>query len=1168
MERALDLQRLREALANRTGLPSADQLQERMAKAEIALILRQTSIDRKLLKTGWYLHGIASVSTARERYTVARQRQAFLVSAHIFDLALARDDLDVEERLAIGFAAAIGYRRGGRDPNAAAIVSRLGEYLGTSSLAPGANGLDALALRAGLVLLGFDTKVAFRWLASWRRYFSDLAGQAELSDLRSTALGATELLVRGAEDLLTFLARGSYDLFERGLGRLRAVTIDEGAPLNERWVASHLLAFASEAESGSPWNPRILPPEVPQSVRQAFAIGSPAVLTFWEPQRELLTGARSPLDPASRRMVLAVPTSGGKTLIAQVIAVAELARSDKSVCFVVPTRSLGREVRRAMSARVRILEKTVGHEKPDFPNWLETLDLSIPEQPPADVEVMTPERLSHLMRQNPNAVLDRFGMFIFDEAQLLKERGRGFTLESLIASLNILTADREHRIALISAAMGNAGAISQWISPSQAALVQQSEWRGPRRLHAVFNTRADWDNTVVESVARGTWPYRHTTALTGQIRVRLANGTTKSLSTQGDTGWKLVRKARDDTRFPSGAIRDASRSTKNYVIASQMITALGHAGSVLVVASTKLEAQRLAQGIADVIDDAPSLAPLVDLVRSHLGEAHPLVGTLAKGVGFHHAGLPVEVLEALEGAVRDDVLPYLTCTSTLTDGVNLPVRTVVLYDTPYPNQPEDSRLKGARLVNAMGRAGRAGRETEGWIVLVRSAEPTEQDFTDLNPDAGDLEVTSTLTTDDALASAAEFELATRAGYDAVFTAQGAAADFVSFVWSMLAAAEQLDDWTIAEPARVVDSTLASRHSAAARAKYLALATVTQTAYQATDPDARRRWARVGTSIGSARKVDLIARQVAATVLNGDAGTSIETAAGAVDLLAGTIADLLLLDEAPEWKFRTSKMGESIDVSPAALLMAWLEGGSLPVLADRFLAAAPDAAWRIEQMVNVTTAQFEHYLSWTLGAVVELTNSLLESHGSDVRVCPELAGYIRYGVKSQVALRLMSEGLHSRRIANLVAQTLLTDGSVGVDELREGIGALSVEDWRREFSASASEVADLLDFTRQRRRSLLKSLLDSGSVSFPLLLMDQLLGDGEIRIDANGDRNSPGSLAVYDGNRRVGTIRSQDHSDVQTILNTGFSIELSIDANGQQPELTLRLVLDPSADQLI
>jgi replicative superfamily II helicase len=75
------------------------------------------------------------------------------------------------------------------------------------------------------------------------------------------------------------------------------------------------------------------------------------------------------------------------------------------------------------------------------------------------------------------------------------------------------------------------------------------------------------------------------------------------------------------------------------------------------------------------------------------------------------------VFEALEDALRAELLPYLTCTSTLTDGVNLPVHTVVIYDENYEGIPEDARLKGPRMVNAMGRAGRAGKETEGWIVL-------------------------------------------------------------------------------------------------------------------------------------------------------------------------------------------------------------------------------------------------------------------------------------------------------------------------------------------------------------------------------------------------------------------------------------------------------------------
>jgi len=75
------------------------------------------------------------------------------------------------------------------------------------------------------------------------------------------------------------------------------------------------------------------------------------------------------------------------------------------------------------------------------------------------------------------------------------------------------------------------------------------------------------------------------------------------------------------------------------------------------------------------------------LVRWKERADYPLPGTppvhvVRHGVGFHHAGLPIEVLEALEDAVRADTLPYLACTSTLMEGVNMPVRTVVIYDSP------------------------------------------------------------------------------------------------------------------------------------------------------------------------------------------------------------------------------------------------------------------------------------------------------------------------------------------------------------------------------------------------------------------------------------------------------------------------------------------------------
>jgi hypothetical protein len=197
---------------------------------------------------------------------------------------------------------------------------------------------------------------------------------------------------------------------------------------------------------------------------------------------------------------------------------------------------------------------------------------------PADVEVMTPERLGHLLRHDAEVVLDRFGMFIFDEAQLIRESGRGFVLESVIAFLDYLARETDHRIVLISAAMGNAGAIAQWLSPDGQSLRHESQWRGPRPLHAAFTTQAHWSDTRTEGNAGPVWPYRHITDLSGQIRLRMADGRTARLFTQGDTGWRLVRKSKDGNSRRQGLPIDSGRSTKHYVIASEMIAALGHAG--------------------------------------------------------------------------------------------------------------------------------------------------------------------------------------------------------------------------------------------------------------------------------------------------------------------------------------------------------------------------------------------------------------------------------------------------------------------------------------------------------------------------------------------------------------------------------------------------------------
>ena len=206
---------------------------------------------------------------------------------------------------------------------------------------------------------------------------------------------------------------------------------------------------------------------------------------------------------------------------------------------------------------------------------------------------------------------------------------------------------------------------------------------------------------------------------------------------------------------------------------------------------------------------------------------------------------------------------------------------------------------------------------------------------------------------------------------------------------------------------------------------------------------------------------------------------------AINRISGAVARLLALPEAPAWRFRVSSRGAEIEVDPVGLLTGWITGTSLPDLAQANLAATANPAWRIEQIVDAVTGHFEHYLAWTVGALAELVNTRLADAGLEERLCPDLGSYIRYGVNDPQALILMTAGIRSRRLAHAITADLLADLEPAREQLRLHLARMGVAEWRARYKVSAAEVLDLLDFTRVRNRSLLRTLLETGNVMVDL-----------------------------------------------------------------------------------
>ncbi|WP_165825662.1 DEAD/DEAH box helicase [Actinomycetospora cinnamomea] len=996
-----------------------------------------------------------------------------------------------------------------------------------------------------------------------------------------TIFGPTYCVVEAIHHLLQYLALGDTEDFDAALQLIdQALTSPEGLGDHDaRWVASHLRFLADEMGAGSVWS--LLPPDLPASAKQAFTLSSPPILALWKPQRELLRPettnedgqALDALHENVRRIVLSVPTSAGKTLISQLLTVSFLARSDSSVCYVVPQRSLGREIRRDLNSRLLLLGKSLSRELPEFAASVDQFfrevfgeDEIFPisfDRALGDVSIMTPEGLDQALRRDPDDVLKQYGMFVFDEVHLIKEKSRGFKLESVLSFLHLHTRDTEHKIVLLSAALGNAGQLAAWMSSDGPAKLLESDWRGPRRLHAVFNTDIRWNDYTVQDVprARGNLSKRLVYDTYGRVRLRPAHGQSQAVETTEPIGQTVFRATAQLERDSSP---EGPKSTPSYRMLADIVRHVGQAGPVLVFRSTRAGAVAMANAVGEGLEALQQCEDLAEMAREKLSEKHPLPGLLAKGVAFHHAGLPIDIQEAIEDGLRAGLLNYVTATTTLAEGVNLPVRTVVLAENSYPGQSPETHLTGSRLVNAVGRAGRATKETEGWVILARNAAPTESDFDLFEPAEDDLRVSSVLLEASALEALAVFEEALRAGEDAVLSAHDELAEFTKYVWFILAAQEEL---TSAErspdPMTAFAGTLAYRQlDAELRARYESVVEAVTSRYAQLDRESRIRWSRTGAGLQTSRRLDDLARRVADTWSLTDLTSEADPGSVLTFLEEVGVLDAMLdFNECPrtglQFQSKQGKNGQTFTVSPGDLLAEWVSGASLLGISERLFSRIESETKRIEQAVDTVTDFCEHYFAWMLAALAALVNAHLEADRAEAEFPTNLATLVRYGVRSKHAVELLTSGVHSRDVANSIAEAFEYEG-VDPNGTVAWLSAVGIDGWRERFSATNLDARELLEYCRDQDRSILQELLGSGVTSFRLEGWKEAASDGRLELACDDLSSSPAPVVVHEiagGERRsLGAVPIMRHIEVQALMSAG--LEMNLELRGGELSISL------------
>lgn len=414
------------------------------------------------------------------------------------------------------------------------------------------------------------------------------------------------------------------------------------------------------------------------------------------------------LWPAQRRIaeagllkgnsgVVQMPTSAGKTRATELIirSVFLSGRSNLAV-IVAPFRSLCNDIRSDMVEAFVGEDVTIGEVSDSF---LLDVDLAgVLAQ--RSVMIVTPEKMLYMLRRAPE-LAERIGLVIYDEGHQFEGFARGPTYELLLSSLR-MTLQQEAQVVLISAVIGNAPVIAEWLVDDANAVIS-----GEGLL------------PTTKSIAFASWQFER-----GLLQYVSPDDPEQQeffvprVVTQ--TNLALKPRERVARVFPKRGGTGESAEVGLYLGLH-----LVERGSVALFCGTKESVISLCGRAADIFDrgvalsrpldvsDAAEIARLSHLAKLNLGEDQDVTQASELGILAHHGNTPQGLRLSVEHAMKEGHAKFVICTSTLAQGVNFPIRYLIVSAT----QQGKEKIKVRDFHNLMGRAGRAGMHTEGSVIF-------------------------------------------------------------------------------------------------------------------------------------------------------------------------------------------------------------------------------------------------------------------------------------------------------------------------------------------------------------------------------------------------------------------------------------------------------------------
>ncbi|XP_072036827.1 DNA polymerase theta-like isoform X3 [Amphiura filiformis] len=395
-------------------------------------------------------------------------------------------------------------------------------------------------------------------------------------------------------------------------------------------------------------------------------------------------------------LVYSAPTSAGKTLVAELLVMKRVIETKKKAMFILPFVSVSREKMFYLQSLLQDAGICV--------------DGYMGKQGAAggfsavDVAICTIERANSLInRLLEESKLHQLGIIVVDELHMVGDSNRGYLLELLLTKIRYVTSQLKQQ----SKQDSNESA-SQLDNPIQ--IVGMSATLPNLDLLATW-LDADLYTTdfrpvpLTETIKIGPVIYDHT--------MKKMRDFVPMVEAKGDEEGILALCLET---IAEGCSVLVFCPTKNWCekLSENMAREIARMNGVLPAKQTGfVSASKVVdpvvtlnrQGLMDTIEQ---------LKRTPSGLDSVLKKTLPYGVAYHHAGLTFDERDIVEGAFRLNTIRILVATSTLSSGVNLPARRVIIRSIMFNRKVLDPLT----YKQMAGRAGRKGVDTLGESILI------------------------------------------------------------------------------------------------------------------------------------------------------------------------------------------------------------------------------------------------------------------------------------------------------------------------------------------------------------------------------------------------------------------------------------------------------------------